>query len=339
MEFLNSLWHFILISAPYLMLGLFFSGIVHQYLSLDTIKNQFGKKGIGSVLKASAVGVPLPLCSCSVIPASVTLKKNGASNGATSAFLISTPESGIDSIAMTYGLMDLPMTILRPVAAFFSAFFAGVLQNQFNPDTEVEQEANSDGCCKKSEVKEKSFIAAMKYGFYTLLKDLSLWLAFGIFLGAVISHFVPESLFYELSATQGRILILAIGIPFYICASASTPIAASLVLKGLSPGSALLLLLVGPATNISNLLVMQKYIGKKGVLINVFSIVTVALGFSYLTDYLYQAVGWEGVMKLTSQHHHEESGILLSIISVIFVVLLLFAMFKELQSKSIAHNH
>lgn len=337
-NFLESLWHFTLVSAPYLMIGLFFSGIVHQYLSVDAIKNQFGKKGIGSVIKASAVGVPLPLCSCSVIPASVTLKKNGASNGATSAFLISTPESGIDSIAMTYGLMDLPMTILRPIAAFFSAVIAGLFQNQFNTE-EIAQEQEKSSCCPKSKVKEKSFKAAMIYGFHTLLKDIAVWLSVGLLLGAVISHFVPESLFYELSATQGKLLILAIGIPFYICASASTPIAASLVMKGMSPGTALLLLLVGPATNLSNLVVMQKYIGKKGVIINIFAIVFVALGFSYLADFLYTKFAWEGIMRLATPHAHAHHSVIEIIVSIIFIGLLAFALFKELQSNASGHSH
>lgn len=339
-EFLESLWQFILISAPYLMLGLFISGIVHQYLSVDTIKNQLGTKGMSSVFKASAIGVPLPLCSCSVIPASVTLKKNGATNGATSAFLISTPESGIDSIAMTYGLMDLPLTILRPIAAFFSASIAGFFQNQFN-NTEYKEE-KSVGCCHVHDhdhdhdhgsSSNSKFLSALEYGFVTLLKDIAVWLAFGILLGAMINYFVPENLFYELSATQGRLIILAIGIPFYICASATTPIAASLILKGMSPGTALLLLLVGPATNVSNIVVMQKYLGKKGVVINLLAIIFVALGFSYLTDFLYQSFSWESFMKLQEGHNHEHNDLFIVIISVAFLLLLGNALFLELKSK------
>lgn len=336
-DFLISLWNFVLISAPYLMIGLLISGIVHQYLSVEIIKKHLSGKGSGSVIKASAVGVPLPLCSCSVIPASVTLKKAGASNGATSAFLISTPESGIDSMAMTYGLMDLPMTIIRPFAAFVSALFAGLLQNSFNDEEVMEMEEDKP-CCSKKKVEERGAISALRYGFFTLLQDLSIWLTIGIIVGAMINYFVPESFFETLSGGQAKLLILAIGIPFYICASATTPIAASLILKGMSPGTALLLLLVGPATNISNILVMQKYIGKKGVAINVFSIIMTALLFSFATDWGYSFFDWNLDFKLAG-HDHEHTNLFITIVSILFTVLLFRGLFLELKSKIKGHSH
>ena len=123
---INGLWDYLILTAPYLLLGFLASGVIHEYLKLETIKKHLAGKGLGPIIKASFFGVPLPLCSCSVIPAAVTLKKEGASNGATSSFLISTPESGVDSMAMTYGVMDLPMTIMRPIAAFLTAFLAGI---------------------------------------------------------------------------------------------------------------------------------------------------------------------------------------------------------------------
>src|SRR5262245_13204320 len=122
MPFLDAVWKYLLISSPYLMLGFFLGGVLHQFVPMAKIKEWLGGDKLSNVLKAALVGVPLPLCSCSVIPTAISLRKNGASKAATSSFLISTPETGVDSIAMTYGLMDLPMTIIRPVAAFFSAF-------------------------------------------------------------------------------------------------------------------------------------------------------------------------------------------------------------------------
>ena len=223
------------------MLGLLLSGIVHQFITVEFVRRNLGKNSLWDVFKAAVIGIPLPLCSCSVIPTSITLKKSGASNGATSAFLIATPESGIDSIFMTYALMDLPMTILRPVAAFFSAVVAGLLQLNFNPSPVGGP--SGGGCCPKSG--RSRVYSVFHYGFYELLRDISGWLAVGLILGAVIVYFVPESLFMQLSQTQGRLLIMAIGIPFYICASATTPIAAALIMKGMSPGTALLLLLFG----------------------------------------------------------------------------------------------
>jgi len=294
MDYLHVLWSYLLVSAPYLLFGFLISGVIHQFVPMETVKKWLGAENKSTIFKAALVGIPLPLCSCSVIPTAVTLRKSGASNGATSAFLISTPESGVDSISITYALMDLPMTIIRPIAAFFSAFFAGLLQYWFNdfklPESEVDAPVKS--CCgSKKTVEKKSLKENMRgvfqYAFGKLSDDIAGWLTLGIFLGALINFIVPADFFTSMSMIENRLMILLIGVPLYICASASTPIAVSLMLKGLSPGSALLLLLVGPATNISNIAVLQKYIGKKGVIFNVFSIVFVALIFSFLVDYLY----------------------------------------------------
>ena len=327
MEYLSVLWSYILVSAPYLLFGLFFSGLIHQFVPLSKVKKWLGEKNFSSVFKASAVGVPLPLCSCSVIPTAVTLRKSGASNGATSAFLISTPESGVDSISITYAMMDLPMTIIRPIAAFFSAFIAGILQFVFNDFEYKDQEEVKAACCSKSkQVTQKHGVLAttkdvFRFGFGKLSDDIALWLTIGIFLGALIDFVVLENFFTSMGMIENRAMILLIGVPLYICASASTPIAVSLMLKGLSPGSALLLLLVGPATNISNIAVLQKYIGKKGVLLNIFSIVIVALVFSFLTDWLY---GNFFKLELNEMlHQHEQKGAWWQIICGVFLSFLL----------------
>ena len=313
-EYILTLWQYLLVSSPYLLLGLFASGVIHHFIPMDAVKKWLGKNNVFSVIKASLVGVPLPLCSCSVIPTAVTLKKSGASNGATSAFLISTPESGVDSISITYALIDLPMTILRPIAAFCSAFVAGLLQFKFNKFEYVSEDEPKVKCCAKMKKNSQSRTTFMekvsgvfKFGFGKLLNDISFWLTIGILLGALIDFVVPDSFFSNVSDFQSKFLILLIGIPLYICASASTPIAASLMLKGLSPGSAMLFLLVGPATNISNIAVLQKYIGKKGVLLNILSVVVVALGFSFVVDYLYQNYFTLSFAKQLISHEHEAS--------------------------------
>jgi uncharacterized membrane protein YraQ (UPF0718 family) len=324
------LWAYLLVSSPYLLFGLLFSGLIHKFVPMSKVKKWLGKDSFSSVLKASLVGVPLPLCSCSVIPTAVTLKKSGASNGATSAFLISTPESGVDSMSITYALIDLPMTLIRPLAAFCSAFFAGALQfmfNDFEYKEEINQEtpAKSSCCSKKKETPKETpielFKGVFKYGYGKLIDDISVWLTIGILLGALIEFVVPDNFFTSMGMIENRIMILLIGVPLYICASASTPIAVSLMLKGLSPGSALLLLLVGPATNISNIAVLQKYIGKKGVALNVFSIVFVALIFSFITDYMY---GHFFKLQLSEMlQHHDHGGAWWEVISAIILVILL----------------
>jgi uncharacterized membrane protein YraQ (UPF0718 family) len=331
MGYLDVLWAYLLVSAPYLLFGLLISGAIHQLVPMKIVKKWLGSNSFGSVFKAAAIGVPLPLCSCSVIPTAVTLRKSGASNGATSAFLISTPESGVDSISITYALMDLPMTIIRPVAAFMSAFVAGSLQFLFN-DFEVEDDetAKVKSCCgaskkaniieEKKTIKETA-VGIFKYGYGKLSDDIAVWLTIGIFLGALIEFLVPENFFTGMGMIQNRLMILVIGIPLYICASASTPIAVSLMLKGLSPGSALLFLLVGPATNISNIAVLQKYIGKKGVLINIFSIAFVAIVFSFIVDWLYASYF---TLKLSEQlKHHDHGDSIVQVVCACFLVILL----------------
>lgn len=327
-DYLQVLWNYLLISAPYLLFGLFLSGLIHQLVPMAKIKNWLGGNRLGSVLRAAIVGVPLPLCSCSVIPTAVTLRKGGAGNGATAAFLISTPESGVDSISMTYALMDLPMTIIRPIAAFVSAFVAGALQLRFNDFHLEENEGGPSPCCasKSEHFQERSLVQAcvgvFRFGFGKLLNDISVWLSLGILLGALIDFMVPDNFFSSLTMIENRLMILVIGIPLYICASASTPIAVSLMLKGLSPGSALLFLLIGPATNISNIAVLQKYIGKKGVALNIFSVISVALVFSFIADWMYLNLF---SLSLNEQLHvHEHRGAWWEFASAIILLLLLF---------------
>ncbi len=340
MNFVPILWDYILISAPFLMLGLLAGGAINEYFPLSKVQNWFGKGKWSGVFKASLIGVPLPLCSCSVLPAAVTLKKNGASNGSTSSFLISTPETGIDSISITYAMMDLPMTLIRPISAFLTAFIAGVLQIIFNDDFEASHDEKTevldDSCCPSEKEKPadrrrfKRLRNIFTYAFTNLLEDISLWLLFGLIFGAAVTFFVPEDLFLNYNGPYLRFLILLIGIPLYICASATTPIAASLVLKGMSPGIALLLLLVGPATNISNILVMQKFIGKKGVVINTATIIIVALALSYLIDGLYLKFAWPLDFKIGS-YDSGHTHFLLEIISVIFCLILARALYiKEI---------
>lgn len=304
MVYLNAFWDFLILSAPYLLFGLVVSGLVNELLTVERVQKWIGKDSLGSIAKSSLFGVPLPLCSCSVIPTAVTLRKKGVGNGATSSFLISTPESGIDSISLTYGMMGGPMAIIRPIAAFASGFVAGVLNwafNDFKPEAETEE---VHSCCA-SKAKPSFVKRVLNFSFNDLLDDIAGWLLVGIVLGALLTILLPDHIFLELSYLENRLLILLIGIPLYICASASTPIALALMLKGLSPGCALLFLLVGPATNISNIAVLQKYIGIRGVVINILSIAVVALIFSAVLDHYQYLFQWN---FLAENLHSHDSG-------------------------------
>jgi len=336
MGYLEALWAYLVISSPYLLFGLILSGVIHEMIPMDKVKKWLGGNSVASVFRAALVGIPLPLCSCSVIPTAVTLKKSGANNGATSAFLIATPESGIDSITLTYALIDLPMTIFRPLAAFCSAMVAGLLQLAFNNDDHSKPVEEVKSCCgSKKETEEftnktfgKRIIDATKFGYGKLVNDIALWLAIGIMVGALIDFLVPADFFLNFSQTQNRLLILAVGIPLYICATASTPIAVSLMLKGLSPGAALILLLVGPATNISNIAVLQKYIGKKGIIINVLSIGGVALAFSYIVDWFYETFVTLRLDEMLMSHDHSVNWVQ-HLFAVILSILILKGIYFE----------
>jgi uncharacterized protein len=335
MNFLASLGKYLIMMSPFLLLGLFMAGIIHVFLNVDKVKKFINHGTIGDIFKAALFGIPLPLCSCAVIPSAVTLRKAGVKNGPTSSFLISTPETGIDSIMVTYGLMDLPMTIFRPVAAFISATIAGILQRWFNDFEYIDDSSEKKSCCKKKHAqksgeanKRNRIKEIFRFGYFELLEDIISWLSVGILIGAGIDYFIPVDMFTDFNGTAAKLIILFAGIPMYVCASATTPIAAALVLKGLSPGAALLFLLVGPATNISNILVLQKYIGRKGVFINILTIALVSLGLSYAVDYFYSSQNISTIFKAANHHDHGSADYTGIISAVIFSILMLKALYN-----------
>ncbi|MCP4913483.1 MAG: SO_0444 family Cu/Zn efflux transporter [Oligoflexia bacterium] len=320
-KFLNSFWGYFTESSPYLLLGYFVAGIIHVYINVDFIKKHLGGGKWSSVLKATLFGIPLPLCSCSVIPAAVTLKKSGASNGATSGFLISTPETGVDSIAITYGLMGGPMAVLRPVAAFITSVIAGGVQNLFNPNGGESEFEEVKTCCKKkkAEAQPRSFKKVFNFGYGQLSDDIAFLLLIGFIAGSLVEIFVPTDGFNALNSFGGRLIVLAASVPLYLCASSSTPLAMALMMKGMSPGTAMIMLLAGPATNMSNLVVIQKYIGKKGVVLNIITVILVSLLFSYVVDYVF-ANGWN--LTMNHDHAHDHSGTMFRNITGAFLAFL-----------------
>ncbi len=337
MKFLDTFWHFLLISSPYLLFGFLISGVVHHFLNSDKLKLLISRNKPSDIAWASLLGIPLPLCSCSVLPTAATLRKSGAGNGPTSSFLISTPESGIDSIAMSYSVLDPFLTIARPIVAFITALTAGFFQYFFNDYNYIQRVDKKDDCCSHGrdhqhhdhshhhEKNQNLIQKILNFSFVELLDDMSNWLLVGLVLGAAISHFIPEELFSTFGSHANKLLILSLSVPLYICASASTPIAASLIMKGISPGTALIFLLAGPATNISNLSVIQKYIGKKGVIINLVSIISISYIASYIVDYFY--LNSPIKLNLIDSHEHDH-GIFAFSCTVLFLGLLLFSLIR-----------
>lgn len=293
-------WQLLVEAAPFVLFGFLAAGLLKAFVPEDFVARHLGHSSFGSVIKASLFGVPLPLCSCGVIPAAIGLRKHGASNGASAAFLISTPETGVDSIAITYALLDPIMTVVRPLAAFFTATVTGLCINLLPADqpppqdvAEHHSDSCSSTCCEEHPTLPQNLQqrlgAGIRFAFGDLLGDIGKWLLIGILVSGIISFFVPENFFaHYLSGEYLSLLaMLAIGIPIYICASASTPIAAALVLKGLSPGAALVFLLAGPATNAATLTVIGRFWGKKVTAIYLASIACCSLIAGWLVNRIY----------------------------------------------------
>jgi hypothetical protein len=254
--------------APYLMLGFFFAGVLHLLLPKKKVRKYMGQNNFRSIFNAALLGVPLPLCSCGVIPTSISFYKHGASKASTVSFLISTPQTGVDSMLVTYSMLGLPMAIIRPIVAFITGLFGGLVTKKIDPEKE-EMVLNNN---ETSDEIPKGFFPKIKemlrYSFIDFLQDISTWLIIGLFLAAVISVLVPDDFFANKIPNDfvGMLAMLVISGPIYICATASVPVAAVLMLKGFSPGAALVLLMAGPATNAATITMIGKVLGKKSLI-------------------------------------------------------------------------
>lgn len=315
-KYFEELWFLLLEMAPWLLLGLVFAGILKVYFPQKHIDKYLGKSNFKSALNASLLGIPMPLCSCGVIPTGISFYKNGASKGATNSFLISTPQTGVDSIFATYSMLGWPFAVLRPFVAFITGVFGGVLTNIFIKDklkkeikpaspfadfkidkgtTGISDKTCNDDSCgchePKTEDNRHALIRAADYAFVELLQDISKWLIIGFLVAALISVVLPNDFF---SAFKGLglleiLVVLAASVPIYICATGSIPIAAVLLMKGVSPGAALVFLMAGPATNVATMTVLGKTMGRKSLLIYLATITGGAIIFGLLTNWLIPA--------------------------------------------------
>lgn len=290
-------------SAPYLFLGIAAAALLHAFIPEQKVYRLLGKNSFQSVFLASAIGVPLPLCSCSVIPGAIALRQSGASSGATTSFLISTPETGVDSIGITYALMDPIMTIIRPVAAFMSALVTGSAVGLLPASTNAAQPQESvvdDDCCSTNCDADtdtaptgwkESLLDGFRYAFGPLLEDLAPWLTVGFILAALLAVVVPDGMLANIpSGWISSLVMILIATPVYVCAAAATPIAAALVVKGLDPGAALVFLLVGPATNITTILVVSRFMGNKVLAVYLGGVTACALLFGVAVNAIYSGL-------------------------------------------------
>ncbi|MCC6159941.1 MAG: SO_0444 family Cu/Zn efflux transporter [Deltaproteobacteria bacterium] len=378
---LRETWNALFLAAPFILFGLAIAGVLHVLISRRTIERWMGGTGLLAVGTAACFGVPLPICSCGVVPVAIELKKKGASRAANMSFLITTPESSVDSILLTWGLFGWIMAIVRPVAAFLTGLVAGVLSIAFPGRDDVDGRPVPPDCGCDDGAREfwrEEHVVGVRglahsirdwaleiwrrplradvpvpaaappaesvrtsrplglilrdvgrHAFVEMLDDIAFWLVVGLVLAGVISALAPPDL-----AARGfgkglvpMLILMAIGIPMYMCASASTPVAAALVAKGISPGAALVFLLTGPATNAATVVLLLRHFGRSFVRIYLFSIAFTALACGIALDYVVAATG----IRITGRLSTEANGVagFLQWVSVVALVVLLLWRFRK----------
>jgi len=352
-HFFEALWQLSVAMAPYILFGLVFAGLLHELVPDSIVTKHLGSSDVKSVLKSTIFGIPLPVCSCGVIPLATSIKKSGASKGATLSFLISTPITGVDSIMATYGIFGWIFTVYRAITSMVIAIVAGVLTNIFDKDTSISSvteninssfsavapevkssETEESSCCSTNhDVKKKfSFMAAMTYAFGTLLGDIAKPLFWGLLLGALITVAIPENL-SELIKDHtwlSYFIVIMIAVPMYVCATASLPIAAGLMLSGVSAGAAFVFLSAGPATNTVTIGVVKKMLGTKSLIIYLGSIIVGSILFGLGLDYIFDASAIDPASLI---HLHEEGGLISTISSVILWGFILWFIIKPYFEK------
>ena len=285
-SFFISLLNVICEMAPYLLLGFFIAGVLHVFVPQKFYANYLSRSNRLSVVWAALLGVPLPLCSCGVIPTAIGLRNEKASKGAIASFLIATPQTGIDSILATFSLMGLGFAIIRPTAALITGVCGGLLVNRLVKDGES---TCNDQCSMANEGQGNRIWRVLKYAYYDMLRDIGLRLLIGLVVAALIQVAVPDEFFLSFGSQPllQMLVILAIAAPMYICSTGSIPVAAALMIKGLSPGAALVMLMAGPAVNLASILVVHKSMGRRFTSIYLMTIV----GFAVLFGLLINAIG------------------------------------------------
>ena len=374
------IWVLVCEMAPYLLLGFLLAGLMHEFVPKSLSRRYLSGRSMKSVLWAALFGVPLPLCSCGVIPTAMGLRREGAGKGATIAFLIATPQTGVDSIVATYSLMGLPFALIRPLVAMVTAVMGGWLVNA--TDNEIlavrspqkheeehhgcccgehhEEEHSHDCCCGKHHEEEHHDCCcgkhheekhshgcccgehkrniwhrlgdAMTYAFVEMMGDIGKWLLVGLAVAGIITALVPDTWF---AVFQGNSLlsirfVLLLSIPMYLCATGSIPIAVALMLKGLTPGAALVLLMAGPASNAASIVVIRKELGWRTLLVYLSSLVLGALVFGLAIDLLLPEAWFTQALHLTD-HGCEEGPGLFSIVSTLVLALLLLNAFSPVK--------
>jgi len=299
--------------SPYLLFGFLIAGVLSVCVSPQWVERHLGRRGLGPVLKASLFGVPLPLCSCSVIPVSASIRRHGASRAATSAFLLSTPQTGVDSIAVTYALLGPIFAVFRPLAALMTGLLGGYLVQLFDqsdrsgdPD-QLKPIACAEPCCRTGD-SSSLLLRILRYGFVNLPRDIGVALLIGVVIAGGMAVLVPEGHLaaYIGSGVTSILLMMAAGAPVYVCATASVPLAAGAIHMGASPGAALAFLIAGPATNAATFTTIWKLLGRRTAALYLATVAASAIAGGLVLDWLIPA-GSTSLLRLET-HVHEAQG-------------------------------
>jgi uncharacterized membrane protein YraQ (UPF0718 family) len=316
--------------SPYLLFGFFVAGLLSMLVSRAVVERHLGGRGALPLFKAAIFGVPLPLCSCGVIPVSMSLHKHGASKGSTISFLLSTPQTGVDSILVTYSLLGPVFAVFRPLVALATGVIGGSLVNLFGKPDDVSAEA-TDAAGDNATVStwKTKFLDGMKYAFVTLPRDIGKPLLLGLVVAAVISALVPDDFFTDRlgRGLPAMLVMMAVGIPIYVCASASVPVAAALILKGLSPGAALVFLMTGPATNAAGLVTIWNTLGRRTAILYLLTVAGCALGAGLLLD----ALVYNAEINVISHAHQKIPPQVQHLAAFALLALLAYAFYTRLR--------
>ncbi len=330
--FCSQCWLVMLEMAPYLLFGFALAGLMSIWISPAWTERHLGGRGIGPVIKATLLGVPLPLCSCSVIPVVASMRRHGASRAAATLFLLSTPQTGVDSIAVTYALLGPVFAVFRPIAAIVTGLLGGTLVLAAGNGKSAEADAPpecKDSCCS-GDRSRPAWLRAVQYGFVTLPRDLVWPLLAGVAIAGAISAGLPEDYIHEhLGAGTASILVLmAAGIPLYICATASVPIAAGLIHLGASPGAALAFLIVGAATNPAAVTTVWKLLGRRTLVVYLATVALSAFACGFALDGVYRVLGqWLPQIATAAGacagHTVEQFGLWSNVCAIVLLAILL----------------
>lgn len=360
---MEQILHIINEMSPYLLLGFLLAGLMHAFVPAHLYHKYLAKNNFRTVVNAALLGIPLPLCSCGVIPTAMSLRKEGASKGSVVSFLIATPQTGVDSIVATYSLMGLPFAILRPIIALITALLGGQMVNLFDlqPCCCDHEEHHESSCCCGHEHHEETheccchheehheehacgcgcgceshhhegfwgkIVEALEYAFVHMMADIGKWLVIGLAVAALITVCVPDSFFaiFAGNSLLSMLLVLCMAIPMYLCATGSIPIAVALMLKGLTPGAALVLLMAGPASNMASILVIGKSLGKRTQAIYLLTITAAAILFGLAIDYLLPREWFTSSLAVQDACCHESGSWFSWTCTIALVLMLIYAL-------------